>query len=534
MLLDQDPSIRPTEASIALNAAIVIRQITVPAMELNHANHLITVELAKRLATPFGAQAGSRHRGAVRAARQRAKTFWRNKVFPRDQSRSQRDIHPYTMTAMSRSQKCREPSHSCIGRLPSIQKNSTIFRLVFRTVFHPLSDLQRPNATYRYSLLSNLIFEISPPASGVIYRKPKPPDTVLRGVATREETRARRGANLDSLALRGTNFTHAVTNQPVCSPSRAVLLTSRYATENGVWRLGLPMDKSLPTLAGELRKSGYSTNYIGKWHLALEDPKVGGTSGPVTNPEDRGGFLDLWEAANAPENVTFPYHGTFWDRDNQPIIYKDEYRVDFLTDRAERFLRQKHEKPFLLVVSQLEPHQQNSGVNRPVAPKGVAERFANSTVPHDLREFPGSWQAYLPDYYGCVEAIDASVGRIQRILVEEHLADNTIFVFLSDHGCHFQTRNNSDKCTSHQSSIRIPLIIDGLGFRRAQHIHELVGIIDVAPTLLEAVGVLVPSSWKGNSLLPLLHDPEVRGKWPNQQFIQISEVMTARAIHTRD
>ncbi len=294
------------------------------------------------------------------------------------------------------------------------------------------------------------------------------------------------------------------------------------------------MDKSLPTLAGELRKSGYSTNYIGKWHLALEDPKVGGTSGPVTNPEDRGGFLDLWEAANAPENVTFPYHGTFWDRDNQPIIYKDEYRVDFLTDRAERFLRQKHEKPFLLVVSQLEPHQQNSGVNRPVAPKGVAERFANSTVPHDLREFPGSWQAYLPDYYGCVEAIDASVGRIQRILVEEHLADNTIFVFLSDHGCHFQTRNNSDKCTSHQSSIRIPLIIDGLGFRRAQHIHELVGIIDVAPTLLEAVGVLVPSSWKGNSLLPLLHDPEVRGKWPNQQFIQISEVMTARAIHTRD
>jgi arylsulfatase A-like enzyme len=346
-----------------------------------------------------------------------------------------------------------------------------------------------------------------------------------------------RTANLDRLALRGTNFAQAITNQPLCSPSRSVLLTSRYATETGVWRLGLPMDRSLPTLAEELRKAGYSANCIGKWHLALEDPKAGGTSGPVRNPEDRGGFLDLWEAANAPENSTHPYEGTFWDRDNQPISYKDEYRVDFLTDRAERFLRQKHDRPFLLFVSQLEPHPQNARINHPlgpVAPKGVAARFANSTVPHDVRAYPGTWQEYLPDYYGCVEAIDSSVGRIQRILKEEHLAENTIFVFLSDHGCHFETRNISDKCSAHESSIRVPLILDGPGFRNAQQIPELVGLIDLAPTLLEAAGVPVSSTWKGRSLLPLLRGAEARERWPNQQFIQISGTMTGRAIRTRD
>ena len=341
-----------------------------------------------------------------------------------------------------------------------------------------------------------------------------------------------RTPNLDALADRGKNFTQVVTNQPVCAPSRSVLFTSRYATETGVWHNGLELDKSLPTLAGELRKAGYSANLIGKWHLAFEKPEQGGSPGPV-KAADRGGFLDLWEGANAIENTSHPYEGTIWDRDNQPIAYKDEYRVDFLTDRAERFLRQKQDKPFFLFISQLEPHQQND-MHQPIAPKGAAARFVNSTVPDDLRALPGTWQAQLPDYYGCVEAIDKSVGRVLRILEEEHLADNTIFVFLSDHGCHFMTRNKEYKRSTHNSSIRVPLVIDGPGFRGTQQVPELLGLIDVAPTLLEAAGVPVPSTWKGRSVLPLLNDPKARQTWPNQQLIQISESMTGRAIRTPD
>jgi arylsulfatase A-like enzyme len=339
-------------------------------------------------------------------------------------------------------------------------------------------------------------------------------------------------ANIDALAARGKNFTHAVTNQPVCAPSRSVLLTSRYATETSVWRNGLGLDQSLPTLATELRKAGYSANLIGKWHLAPGTPAQGGDRGPV-KAEHRGGFLDLWEGANAIEATTHPYEGTIWDRDNKPITFKDEYRVDFLTDRAEKFLRQKHDRPFFLFISQLEPHQQND-MGQPIAPKGAAQRFINSTAADDLRAFPGTWQAQLPDYYGCIESIDHSVGRIRKILEEEHLADNTIFVFLSDHGCHFMTRNKEYKRSTHNSSLRVPLIFDGPGFHGSQQISELVGLIDVAPTLLEAVGVPVPATWKGRSLRPLVNDPEARRNWPNQQFIQISESMTGRAIRTKD
>jgi arylsulfatase A-like enzyme len=338
--------------------------------------------------------------------------------------------------------------------------------------------------------------------------------------------------NLDALAAKGKNFTHAMTNQPVCAPSRSVLMTSRYATETGVWRNGLALDRSLPTLATELRKAGYSANLIGKWHLAPGDEKDGGGNGAV-KAEYRGGFNDLWEGANAIELTSHPYEGTIWDTENNPIEYKDEYRVDFLTDRAERFLKQKHDKPFFLFVSQLEPHQQND-MHQPIAPQGAAQRFLNATVPEDLRAQPGIWQAQLPDYYGCIEAIDQSVGRLLRTLEQQGLADNTIFVFLSDHGCHFATRNEEYKRSAHNSSIWVPLIMDGPGFRGGQEVPELIGLIDVAPTLLDAVGVQVPSQWKGRSAMPMLNDPEARRQWREEQLIQISESMTGRAIRTRD
>ncbi len=338
--------------------------------------------------------------------------------------------------------------------------------------------------------------------------------------------------NIDALAGNGKNFTHAVTNQPVCAPSRAVLLTSRYATETGVWRNGLVLDHTLPTLATELRKAGYSANYIGKWHLAPANDEPG-TRGAVVKAEHRGGFDDIWEGSNVLEFSSHPYEGTIWDRDNKEITYKDEYRVEFITDRAERFLRQKQDKPFFLFISQIEPHQQND-MGQPIAPKGAAARFINATVPEGLRAFPGTWQAQLPDYYGCIEAIDASVGRLRTILEEEHLAKNTIFVFVSDHGCHFMTRNQEYKRSTHNSSLRVPLIINGPGFNGAQQIPEIVGLIDLAPTLLEAAGVTIPVTWKGRSAFSMINNPEARQKWPNQQLIQISESMTGRAIRTKD
>ncbi|MGH9588966.1 MAG: sulfatase-like hydrolase/transferase, partial [Terracidiphilus sp.] len=249
-------------------------------------------------------------------------------------------------------------------------------------------------------------------------------------------------------------------------------------------------------------------------------------------PERRHGFLDLWEGANEFELVTHPYYGTIWDTDGKEITYKDEYRIDFITGRAVRFLKQPHDKPFLLYVSQLEPHQQND-LRRMVAPKGYAERYMNPLVPADLRSLPGDWQEQLPDYYGCVEKIDESLGTILQTLKEENLLDNTVVAFISDHGCQFKTRNTEYKRSPHDSSIRIPFVFQGPGFDGSIVRDEIVCMIDLTPTLLAAAGAPIPESMKGRNLMPLLTSREAREDWDNTAFVQISESMVGRAIRTR-
>ena len=343
-----------------------------------------------------------------------------------------------------------------------------------------------------------------------------------------------RTPNIDALASRGKNFTHAVTNQPVCAPARSVLFTSRYATETGVWRNGLSLDQSLPTLAGELRKAGYSANLIGKWHLSPEKQSRRRRPRFHVKPEFRGGFLDLWEGANALEHTTHPYEGTIYDPDGKEITYKDQYRVDFLTDRTERFLRQKHDKPFFLFISQLEPHQQND-LGQPIGPKGSVQLFANSTAPDDLRALPGTWQAQLPDYYGCIESIDASVGRVRRILEEEHLADNTIFIFISDHGCHFMTRNQEYKRSTHNSSIRVPLDHRRPGLSRSTADPRAGSESSTSHPLFSQQPIFpYPPPGKAAASCHSSETSEARQTWPNHQLIQISESMTGRAIRTPD
>jgi arylsulfatase A-like enzyme len=329
--------------------------------------------------------------------------------------------------------------------------------------------------------------------------------------------------NLDAMAREGVNFANAITNQPVCAPSRACLFTSLYTNRHGVWRNDVTLPRDLPTLATLFRGAGYTANYIGKWHLGL--PKVIG----AVAPEYRGGFDDLWEGCNQLEFTSHPYEGTIWDRDGRPIEFKGEYRVDFITTRAIRFLREKPSTPFFLVLSYLEPHFQND-CNCFVAPKGYAERYRDAFIPADLKFFPGDWSSQLPDYYGCIARVDENVGKLRSELARLALGDRTIVVFVSDHGCHFRTRNAEYKRSGHESSIHIPMVMAGPRFERSLSIQELVSQIDVAPTLLEACGIARPAGFQGRSMMPLL-ERRTEG-WPNEVYVQISESMTGRALRT--
>ena len=338
--------------------------------------------------------------------------------------------------------------------------------------------------------------------------------------------------NLDAMAERGVTMQNAVTNQPLCSPSRACLFTGMYATETGMWKLppGVELNRDLPTLATVLRGQGYTANYIGKWHLGPIDRATQKGLGFV-QPQDRGGFLDLWQGSNVLELTSHPYEGTIWDGDGKPMHFNDVYRVDYLTDLAVRFLKQQHEKPFLLVLSQLEPHFQNDA-NAFIPPKGYLDRYQNPFAPKDLRFFPGDWQKQLPGYYGDIKSIDECVGKVNNTLEEENLADNTIVLFISDHGCHFRTRNQEYKRSPHESSIRIPMVLQGPGLNHSRKISEVVSMVDVTPTLLDAAGVQVPASMKGHSFMPVITRAKGRESWRNEAFVQISASMVGRAIRT--
>jgi arylsulfatase A-like enzyme len=338
--------------------------------------------------------------------------------------------------------------------------------------------------------------------------------------------------NLDAMARRGTVFQKAFANQPLCGPSRSCLFTGQYATQTGVWHNGPGLVPGATTLATELRKAGYSANYIGKWHLAPNGRGVKPDSGlGYAAPEYRGGFLDLWQASNVLELTSHPYHGTIWDGQGNPMRYQGIYRVDYLTDLAVKFLRQKHEKPFFLVLSQLEPHQQND-LNGFAPPKGYEQKFRNPYIPPDLRPFPGDWPFQSANYYGDCKRIDESMGRIFQTLKDQNLEEETIVIFLSDHGCHFRTRNTEYKRSPHDASTHVPLLIQGPGFDHSRVISEMVSMVDVAPSLLCALGLPVPASMHGRNFIPLIHEAGARAAWPNEVFIQISESETARALRT--
>jgi arylsulfatase A-like enzyme len=334
--------------------------------------------------------------------------------------------------------------------------------------------------------------------------------------------------NLDRMASHGVLFRSAFAAQPVCAPARASIFTGQYPCRHGVWHNGIKLPEDSATLAKSLRQAGYSANYIGKWHLGSNDPNTPREMHGPTKPAERGGFLDLWQGSNELEFTSHAYEGNLFDNDGKPIHWSGQYRTDFMTGLTQRFLRSA-KPPFFLTVSYLEVHHQNdSDTYDP--PREYKGRYANPFIPGDLRPLPGSWPSQLADYFACVAKMDDTVGTIRRTLAETGLDRNTILIFMSDHACHFKTRNAEYKRSPHEGSIHIPLVIEGPGFNRSMAVSELISQVDVMPSLLESVGVPVPSSVQGRSFLPLLD--RRTGGWRNEAFFQMAEFVTGRGLRT--
>lgn len=341
--------------------------------------------------------------------------------------------------------------------------------------------------------------------------------------------------NLDRLAAEGVRFASAFTPQPVCGPARATLQTGKWPTEMGCHTNARKLPEDEMTIAKWLSQAGYSTNYLGKWHLAGDKTeKVQFNDAPVPPPR-RGGYRDYWLASDLLEFTSHGYDGHLFDADGQQVDFPPgHYRADAMTDFALERLdtlaeESRNGRPFLFFISYIEPHHQNDHEHYE-GPKGSQERFADFPVPGDLADAEGDWKEELPDYLGCCHSLDENVGRYLARLEELGILEDTLIVYTSDHGSHFRTRNSEYKRACHDGCVHVPMILRGPGFTGGKVVEDLVSLIDLPATLLTAAGLDVPESHHGRALQPL---PDGRpDDWREDVFIQISESQCGRALRT--
>jgi arylsulfatase A-like enzyme len=325
--------------------------------------------------------------------------------------------------------------------------------------------------------------------------------------------------NFDAMARRGTHAFNTFTCQPVCGPARSCLQTGLYATQTTVFRNGLALPTDAKTLAHHFNEAGYRTGYIGKWHLADGDPV----------PAHQQGGYEYWLGSNVLEFTSRPYNTVMYDGAGNAVKLPG-YRVDALTDAAIRYIDAHQDRPFYLFLSFLEPHHQNH-IDDYVAPDGYRERYTGKWIPPDLAALGGSTHQHIGGYYGLVKRLDEALGRLLDALKSLGLEDDTVVLFTSDHGCHFKTRNSEYKRSCHESSIRVPTALWGPGFDGGGQIRQLVSLVDLPPTLLDAAGLPVPEEMMGRSILPLLRGGT--DGWPEEIFLQISESQVGRAVRTQ-
>ena len=325
--------------------------------------------------------------------------------------------------------------------------------------------------------------------------------------------------SLDRLAAEGAVMEQCFVTTSLCCPSRATMLTGRYAHDHGVIDNQRELAAAWPTFGTVAQAAGVQTAYIGKWHM-------GGHT-----PAPRPGW-STWMSFRGQGRYTYPGGKKVaaldrgWDVDGT-FETLDGYVTDILTDRAAGWLRQvdTSEHPFLLVVSHKACHAPFTPAPR------HRQAFADAEVPEPLpdsdlayeglpewlrrqrdslfgvdkpyRKWPDFRSWYL-DYHRTLLAVDEGVGALLGVLEDRGLADDTAVIFLSDNGFMLGEKGSLDKRTGYDTSIRIPWLMRVPGAPRGRRVDELVLNLDVAATVLDLLGLEPAESMRGRSVLPLV------------------------------
>jgi len=329
---------------------------------------------------------------------------------------------------------------------------------------------------------------------------------------------------MDGLAAGGMVFTRAYSANPLCMPLRNSLFTGRYPHETRVTRNADPKGgldpREFVCMGTYFKSAGYETAYSGKWHLCFdqEDPNAHG--------------FEIMKSRN-----------------------KDNYDAG-VTDGAVQFLARKHDKPFLLVASFLNPHNICEWARRaagreqklscgeigdPPALDQLPPAPANLAPPRNEPDsvtlirracqvedglFPVAkfttedWRGQRWGYYRMIEKVDAEIGQVLEALRKTGQQDNTVIVFTSDHGECAGAHRFNQKTVFYEESTRVPLIIAWKGKTAQGTCDKLVNTgIDILPTLFDCAGLETPKRLPGRSLWPLALGKPVN-EWRDHVVVQ--------------
>jgi uncharacterized sulfatase len=331
--------------------------------------------------------------------------------------------------------------------------------------------------------------------------------------------------HLDGLARRGAIFRNAFTVTPVCSPSRAALITSRYPSELGIadWidptkepDLGLaPAVMTWPKL---LKGFGHATMLAGKWHLGTRDEFH-----PARHGFDS--FFGFRDGANRPIDPVLEVRGQLKQLTGS--------LPDLLVDEGLKFIDRHRGQPFLLSIHFRAPHA-------PYAPVPEKDSAPYRTLDPKIPDVPGLPTARVKqiyrEYYASVSSVDRNVRRLLDKLDASGLTQQTIVIFTSDHGymighhglwhkgnaVWLAQGKTGARPNMFDEAIRVPLLISWPGaIAPGTTIDQVVSNLDVLPTILELLGFPLPQGHiiRGRSLVPLLRG-QVTVPWDNTLFGQ--------------
>ncbi|MBI1791292.1 MAG: sulfatase-like hydrolase/transferase [Acidobacteria bacterium] len=294
--------------------------------------------------------------------------------------------------------------------------------------------------------------------------------------------------HLDRLASQGVRFTRWYSGAVVCAPSRGCLLTGKYTIHNGLKTNGDDLPAGETTIAEALKRHGYSTALVGKWHRGKRP------DGGFTHPLDQGfdqtfGFLDATEAhQHYPKTL-------FRNRERVPV---SGYTADLFSEEAIRYLESPRRQPFFLYLAYIESHFRIEAPEEDVALYRGRFKEKDPANPLNAR------------YAAMIHRMDSGIGRVLETLDDAGLAGNTLVVFSSDQGATFETGNQGvsnyhdsnypfrgQKRSLEEGGIRVPAVVRWPGKTPAGAVSSaVIHMTDLFPTFVAAAGGAVDPAWK--------------------------------------